>query len=56
MDITGVKESLRRTLAGSLDVYERRPGKYQLIVPIRHEDGDMVDTGWPPRRGPYSHL
>ncbi len=25
------------------NVYERRPGKYQLTVPILHEDGDMVD-------------
>ena len=27
----------------SFNVYERRPGKYQLTVPILHEDGDMVD-------------
>ena len=43
MDTTSIKESL--VLAGSIgfDIYERRPGKYQLIVPILHEDGDMVD-------------
>ncbi len=43
MDTTSIKESL--VLAGStgFDIYERRPGKYQLIVPILHEDGDMVD-------------
>ena len=27
----------------SFNVYERRPGKYQLTVPILHEDGDMID-------------
>lgn len=36
-----------RELLGSMavrfDFYERRPGKYQLILPILHEDGDMVD-------------
>ena len=29
--------------APGYDIYERRPGKHQLIVPIRHEDGDMID-------------
>ncbi len=27
----------------SFDLYERRPGIFQLIAPILHEDGDMVD-------------
>ena len=27
----------------SFDLYEKRPGKYQLITPILHEDGDMMD-------------
>ena len=27
----------------SFSLYERKPGKYQLTVPILHEDGDMVD-------------
>lgn len=37
---------LRRMRSGcneGFDLYQRRPGKYQLIVPILHEDGDMVD-------------
>ena len=25
------------------DYYQRRPDRFQLIVPIRHEDGDMLD-------------
>lgn len=37
-----------RELLGSMavkfDFYERRTGKYQLILPILHEDGDMVDV------------
>ena len=26
-----------------IDVYERRIGNFQLVIPILHEDGDMVD-------------
>lgn len=43
MDVTRVQESLRRSLGAGLDIYERRSGTFQLIVPIRHEDGDMID-------------
>lgn len=42
MDTTGIV-SLLQSRSQNFDIYERRPGKYQLIVPIRHEDGDMVD-------------
>ena len=38
MDIEKIKSLI------GFDVYERRPGKYQLIVPMHHEDGDMVDV------------
>ena len=44
MNIDSVRESLGRRVADGFDVYERRPGDYQLIVPILHEDGDMVDV------------
>lgn len=30
-------------MAAGFDIYTRREGGYQLIVPICHEDGDMVD-------------
>ena len=43
MNVSSVQESLRRSLGAGLDIYERRSGTFQLIVPIRHEDGDMVD-------------
>ena len=43
MNMSSIKESLALTGATGFDFYERRPGKYQLIVPILHEDGDMVD-------------
>ncbi len=38
--------SLKSKLEGSLvqDLYERRSNIYQLIVPIHHEDGDIVDV------------
>ena len=43
MDIASVRSLLEQASAETFDVYERRPGDYQLIVPIIHEDGDMVD-------------
>ncbi len=42
MDIDKVSALLHER-AGGIDFYERRPGKHQLIAPILHEDGDMVD-------------
>ena len=43
MDIVSIRASLGQTVAGKFDFYERRPGDYQLVIPILHEDGDMVD-------------
>ena len=43
MNIHSVRESLNGPLAAGFDLYERRPGNHQLILPIHHEDGDMVD-------------
>ena len=43
MDINNIKVLLGNRSANEFDLYERRQGKYQLIVPILHEDGDMVD-------------
>lgn len=34
---------LLESMSVRFDFYEHRPGKYQLILPILHEDGDMVD-------------
>ena len=43
MDINRIMALLNGATARAYDFYERRPGSYQLIVPILHEDGDMVD-------------
>ena len=43
MDLDEVKQLLNSGLLKSLDVYERRDNIFQLIVPILHEDGDMVE-------------
>ena len=43
MDIARVRMSLGHAMSGGFDFYERRPGIHQLILPILHEDGDMVD-------------
>lgn len=44
MDSNQVVGLLRHRGQTGFDVYERRPGKYQLILPMCHEDGDMVDV------------
>ena len=44
MDMDKAIGLLRERAKTGFDVYERRPGKHQLIVPILHEDGDMVDV------------
>lgn len=43
MDNETIKAALGASLNGGFDVYERRPGNLQVIAPISHEDGDMVD-------------
>ena len=44
MNSSDIKERLRRRGTTAFDLYERRPGNFQLIAPIMHEDGDMVDV------------
>lgn len=44
MDISSIRSALGHKLTKGFDVYERRAGSYQLIIPILHEDGDMVDV------------
>ena len=43
MDLDKARDLLRERTGNGFDIYERRPGKYQIILPIFHEDGDMVD-------------
>ena len=43
MHLEQIKEMLHGAAGAQLDVYERRPGQFQVIIPILHEDGDMVD-------------
>ena len=43
MEIARLTEFLQNRVASPVDLYERRPGNYQLVFPIFHEDGDMVD-------------
>ena len=43
MNISSVRASLGHVWTTNFDFYERRPREYQLIIPILHEDGDMVD-------------
>ena len=43
LDIDRIRAMLSGTAAQGYDFYERRTGAVQLIIPILHEDGDMVD-------------
>lgn len=43
MDISRARDFLGAIPAVGFDVYERETGDCQLVVPILHEDGDMVD-------------
>lgn len=43
LDIDRIRALLSGTAAQGYDFYERRTGAFQLIIPILHEDGDMVD-------------
>ncbi len=38
-----IRASLSGVAPKGFDLYERRHGIHQLIIPILHEDGDMVD-------------
>ncbi len=44
MNLERVRGALNQSVARGFDLYERRIGVYQLIVPILHEDGDMVEV------------
>lgn len=43
MNADTIKALLSRSSQTQFDIYERREGDYQVILPIRHEDGDMLD-------------
>ena len=44
MDVDSVRIAINPTKSSGFDVFERRPGHYQIILPIFHEDGDMLDV------------
>ena len=43
MKIDSIQHNLRISFDTAFEVYERKPGTLQLISPICHEDGDMLD-------------
>ena len=43
MNIQKAIKLLNDRAGTSFDLHQRKPGKYQLIIPILHEDGDMID-------------
>lgn len=43
MNINEIFMKVRAATGECFDIYERKPGQFQVILPILHEDGDMVD-------------
>ena len=43
MDVERIRTTLGQAAGRRYELYERRPGDYQLILPILHEDGDMLE-------------
>lgn len=43
MEIVKLTQLIQERVASPVDYYERRQGNYQLIFPVFHEDGDMVE-------------
>src|SRR3989304_7179824 len=39
-----ILENIKLSFNNRVNIREKRPGIYQLILPIYHEDGDMVDV------------
>jgi len=58
MDISDVRTSLRILAGDGFDIVERQIENYQIIIPIQHEDGDMIDVYLQssPRGGNYVRL
>jgi hypothetical protein len=46
-------KDIKNSFKGEVGVREKRPGIYQLFVPIYHEDGDMVDLYLDTNKGGY---
>lgn len=38
-----ILEHIKKSFNNKINIREKRPGIYQLILPLYHEDGDMVD-------------
>ena len=43
MAVDRIRAALEQTPGQRFDLYERRTGDFQVILPILHEDGDMVE-------------
>ncbi len=42
--MSSVIEMVKRGFEGQVDFYQRREGIWQLVFPVFHEDGDMIDV------------
>lgn len=50
-DIKDVLEAIKKEFNSQVSFNEKRPGIYQLYLPIYHEDGDMIDVFLVPKNG-----
>lgn len=44
---------IKNSFNDRINIREKRPGIYQLIIPLYHEDGDMIDIFIEERNGDY---
>jgi hypothetical protein len=48
-----ILEYIKQSFNNRISIREKRPGIYQLIMPLYHEDGDMIDIFIEERNGNY---
>lgn len=48
-----ILEYIKQSFNNRINIREKRPGIYQLIVPLYHEDGDMIDIFIEEKMGNY---
>lgn len=48
-----ILEYIKRSFNNRINIREKRPGIYQLIMPLYHEDGDMIDIFIEEKNGSY---
>lgn len=51
--MNNILDYIRKSFNNRVNIREKRPGIYQLIIPLYHEDGDMIDIFIEDKNGEY---